>query len=463
MTARRTFLVLVSILTLGLGGATARAGAPPRQPNVIIFLSDDVGWGEHGFQGNKQIPTPNVDSIAKNGVRCTSAYIAATYCSPSRAGLMTGRYPTRFGHEWNEGVPTAKNKAGVFGLPLSETTLAARLKALGYATCCIGKWHLGYMGPYSPMARGFDEYYGTLGNTESFSPKQFIDSRVSDKPGQMTEKDFYTTDAYAARAIDWIGKQKGPYFLYLPFNAQHFPLQATQKYLDRFSHIKDEKRRVFAAMMSAMDDAVGKILAKVREMGQEENTLVFYWSDNGGPTAQTTSSNGPLRGFKATTSEGGTRIPFCVQWKGRIPAGKDYDQPILNLDVLPTVVTAAGGKPEPAWKLDGVDLLPHFTGKNLKAPHEALYWRFGKQWAIRKGDWKLVVSQFDKLQPRLINLAKDIGEANDLSEKYPEKMMELETAWRAWNAEQMEPLWIPNPKKKDKGPAKKAAGSQVQP
>ncbi len=269
-----------------------------RQPNVIIFLSDDVGWGEHGFQGNKEIPTPSIDSIAKNGVRCTNAYIAATYCSPSRAGLMTGRYPTRFGHEWNEGLPTPKNKAGVFGLPLTETTLAARLKALGYATCCIGKWHLGFEQPYFPMARGFDEYYGTLGNTESFSPKRFIDSRVSEKPGKVTEKDFYTTDAYAARAVDWIGKQKGPYFLYLPFNAQHDPLQATQKYLDRFPNIKDEKRRVFAAMMSAMDDAVGKVLAKVREMGQEENTLVFYWSDNGGPTRQTTSSNGPLAGSR---------------------------------------------------------------------------------------------------------------------------------------------------------------------
>jgi arylsulfatase A-like enzyme len=458
MRLRSALVGVLSVLILGLGGAAAQAGDKTRKPNVIIFLSDDVGWGEHGFQGNKEIPTPNIDSIAKNGVRCTNAYIAATYCSPSRAGLMTGRYPTRFGHEWNEGVPAAHNKAGVFGLPLTETTLAARLKAIGYATAIIGKWHLGGTSEqYLPMARGFDMYFGTLGNSESFKPKQFIDSLVSAKPGQMMEKDFYTSEAYAARAVDWIGKQKQPYFLYVPFNAQHAPLQAPQKYLDRFPNIKDEKRRMYAAMMSAMDDAVGQILAKVREMGQEEDTIIFYWSDNGGPTPQTTSFNGPLRGYKATTNEGGTRIPFCVQWKGKLPAGKDYDFPIQNLDVLPTIMTAAGQPPQKDWKLDGVDLMPYLTGKNASAPHEALFWRFGKQWAIRKGDWKLVVSNTDKLQPRLINLAKDIAEANDLSAQFPEKKMELETAWKAWSAEQMDPLWVPNPmakkknKDKDKG------------
>jgi arylsulfatase A-like enzyme len=434
---------------LALGLLAPAAAAAPARPNIIIFLSDDVGWGEHGFQGfNKDIPTPNIDSIAKNGVRCTNGYIAATYCSPSRAGLMTGRYPTRFGHEFNEGVPTAANKAGVFGLPLTETTLAKRLKALGYATAAIGKWHLGGEPGYLPMARGFDEFYGTRANTSYFLPRQFVDSRVSDKIHPVTDKDFYTTDAYRDRAVDWIGKQAGkPFFLYFPFNAQHAPLQAPKKYLDRFPHIKDETRRTFAAVMSAMDDAVGAVLAKVRAMGQEENTLVFYLSDNGGPTRQTTSQNGPLHGFKATTSEGGTRIPFCVQWKGKLPAGKTFDFPVQNLDVLPTCVTAAGGTVEPGWKLDGADLMPYLTGKNARRPHEVLYWRFGEQWAVRKGDWKLVVSRVDKLQPRLINLAEDIGEAKDLSEKYPEKVKELKAAWEAWNAEQSPPLWKPMPKK----------------
>jgi arylsulfatase A-like enzyme len=180
-------------------------------------------------------------------------------------------------------------------------------------------------------------------------------------------------------------------------------------------------------------------------MNEEDNTLIVFLSDNGGPTARTTSSNGPLRGFKMTTSEGGTRVPFCVQWKGRLPAGATYDLPVLNLDIVPTVMAAVGEKVDPSWKLDGVDLAPYLTGKNAARPHETLYWRFGEQWAIRKGDWKLVVSRVDDHKPRLINLAEDIGEANDLSAKHPEKVQELTADWKAWSAQQREPLWKPVP------------------
>lgn len=375
-------------------------------------------------------------------------YVAATYCSPCRAGLLTGRYPTRFGHEFNGG---GGDGGKGFGLPLTEKTMADRLKSLGYATAAVGKWHLGGPPDHLPMKRGFDEFYGTVANTPFFNPPNFVDSRVSPDIKPVKDDAFYTTDAYAERAVDWIGKQKDkPYFLYLPFNAQHAPLQATPKYLERFKEIKDEKRRIFAAMMSAMDDAVGRVLMKVREMKQEENTLVFFFADNGGPTAQTTSNNGPLRGFKSTTSEGGTRVPFCVQWKGKIPTGKVYEYPIQNLDILPTAVVAAGGKIDPEWKLDGVDLIPYLTGKNDARPHETLYWRFGDQWAIRKGDWKLVASRVDNNVPRLINLKDDIAEANDLIAKNPDKAKELEAAWKAWSAEQKEPLWKPNPAKKKK-------------
>ncbi|HEY7157369.1 MAG TPA: sulfatase-like hydrolase/transferase [Gemmataceae bacterium] len=421
-------------------------GADTSKPNVLVILSDDVGYGEFGFQDNPQIPTPHIDSIARHGVRFTNGYNAATYCSPSRAGLLTGRYPTRFGHEFNGGGGTGLAGRVPFGLPVTETTLATRLKALGYATCAVGKWHLGGAAQFVATKRGFDEFYGTVANTPFFNPPNFIDTRVSTKVSPIKDPNFYTTDAYAERAADWIGKQKRPWFLYLPFNAQHAPLQATKKYLDRFPKITDEKRRIFAAMMSAMDDAVGKVLAKVRERGQEDNTLIFFLSDNGGPTRQTTSSNGPLRGFKATTSEGGTRIPFCVQWKGKLPAGKVYDYPVLNLDILPTAVIAAGGTIDPAWKLDGVDLVPYLTDKNKARPHETLYWRFGEQWAIRKGDWNLVASRIDDNQPRLINLAEDIGEAHDLTKQHPEKMKELLAAWKAWNAQQHEPLWKPKTK-----------------
>jgi arylsulfatase A-like enzyme len=433
-----------------LAALAAPAFAADRKPNVIVFLSDDVGYGEYGFQGNKEIPTPNIDSIARNGTRFTQGYNAATYCSPCRAGLMTGRYPTRFGHEFNGG---GGDGGKGFGLPVEEKTMADRLKALGYATCAVGKWHLGGGPEFVATARGFDEFYGTVANTPFFNPPYFIDSRVSTKVTPVKDDTFYTTDAYRDRAVDWIGKQKDkPFFLYLPFNAQHAPLQATPKYLDRFPKL-DGNRKIFAAMMSAMDDAVGAVLAKVRETGQEENTLVFFFSDNGGPTQQTTSSNGPLRGRKATTSEGGIRVPFCAQWKGKIPAGKDYDFPILNLDILPTAVVAAGGTVEPAWKLDGVDLMPYLTGQKTERPHDTLYWRFGEQWAIRKGDWKLVASQVDGNKPRLINLAKDVGEADDLSAENPDKVKELKADWDKWSGEQMAPRWVPakqNPKKKDK-------------
>jgi arylsulfatase A-like enzyme len=256
----------------------------------------------------------------------------------------------------------------------------------------------------------------------------------------VSDPDFYTTDAYGDRAVDWLDKQKDkPWFLYVPFNAQHAPLQATRKYLDRFPNIKMENRRKFAAMMSAMDDAVGKVLQKVRDMGQEENTLIFFLADNGGPTRQTTSRNQPLRGFKSTTWEGGTRVPFCAQWKGTLPAGKTYEHPIIQLDILPTSLAAAGVEADPNWKLDGVNLLPYLTGENKNRPHETFYWRFGKQWAVRHGDWKLVGGNGGDLAGELYNLADDISESNNLASSNPEKVRELKTLWDEWNAEQAPP------------------------
>jgi arylsulfatase A-like enzyme len=444
------------------------SSAAEKQPNIIIFLADDEGWGELGCQGNKQIPTPHIDSIAAAGVRFTQGYVAATYCSPSRAGLMTGRYPTRFGHEFNPG-----GNREIAGLSLDETTIADRLKAAGYATACVGKWHLGQAPHFYPMKRGFDEFYGTLNNTPFFHPTNFIDSRKGDQIQEITDDTFYTTDAYAERACDWIEKnKKGPFFLYLPFNAQHAPLQAPQKYLDRFANIEDEKRRTFAAMMSAQDDAVGRVLAKVKEIGAEDNTLVWYLTDNGGPTASTTSQNGPLRGFKATTWEGGTRVPFMVKWPGKIPAGKTYENPIIQLDILPTCIAAtnvvrrSAAGPEapadaaPAKPLDGVNLLPYLTGEKSDRPHETLYWRFGPQWAVRHGDFKLVKGNGQETLG-LYNLAADIGESKDLAAAQPEKAAELKALYDKWNAEQSEPKWRPNPNAKKKGNKKAKAAAKA--
>jgi arylsulfatase A-like enzyme len=424
------------------GVAPSSAKPPPGRANVVIFLSDDEGYGEIGCYGyQKEIPTPHIDSIAKNGVRFTQGYVSGPYCSPTRAGLLTGRYQTRFGHEFNEGQGAAP-----FGLPPTEKTLADRFKAMGYATCAIGKWHLGRLPQFHPAKRGFDEFFGTLANSPFFNP-QLVDTRVGLEPVKVEDPGFYTTDAYADRAVDWLERNKDkPFLLYVPFNAQHAPLQATKKYLDRFPDIADEKRRTFAAMQAAKDDAVGRILAKLRQIGQEENTIVFYVADNGGPTQQTTSRNGPLRGFKAQTLEGGIRVPFLVQWKGKIPAGKTYEHPVIQLDILPTAIAAAGGTVDPAWKLDGVNLLPYLTGQNPGKPHETLYWRFGQQWAVRHGDFKLVVSRPDGNEPRLFNLKDDIGEANDLSASAQAKVMELRAIYEKWNAQLMPPQWVPQPR-----------------
>jgi arylsulfatase A-like enzyme len=451
----RTTTKMLSLALLTLVAAGPATAATAGKPNVLIILSDDVGWGEYGFQGATDIPTPNIDSIAKGGIRFTQGYVSGPYCSPTRAGLMTGRYQTRFGHEFN-------SVAAQKGLPLSETTIADRLRALGYATCAVGKWHLGQRPEYHPLRRGFDEFFGTLANTPYFHPKMFVDTRVSPDVREVADDAFYTTDAYAERAVDWLEKHKAqPWFLYLPFNAQHGPLQAPQKYLDRFPNIQDPQRRTFAAIMSGLDDAVGRVLGKIRDMGQEENTLIAFTSDNGGPTRGTTSSNGPLHGFKATTWEGGVRVPFCMQWKGTLPAGKTYENPIIQLDLLPTCLAAAGATIDPSWKLDGVDLRPYLTGERSGKPHETFYWRFGKQWAIRHGDWKLVVANGGSGRPELYNLAEDIGETKDLASANPEKARELQALWDRWNAEQAPPLVPDAPAKAAAKAARKKAAAKA--
>lgn len=436
------FFVLFGIALFG-----PVALADESRPNVIVILGDDLGWGEFDDDEAGDLPTPHIDSIATNGIRFPQGYVSGPYCSPTRAGLMTGRYQTRFGHEFNPGR--------IHGLSLEEKTFADRLKSAGYATAAIGKWHLGNSPEFYPTRRGFDEFYGTLNNTPYYHP-QLVDSRKSEEPQRVDEEGFYTTDAFTRRAVEWIGEHKDePFFLYLPYNAQHAPLQATQKYLDRFKDISDEKRRTFAAMLAAMDDGVGAVLSALKEHQLEERTLVVYFTDNGGPTAQTTSNNLPLRGFKATTNEGGVRVPFYMQWKGRLPAGKVYEHPIIQLDLLPTALAAAGVEAPADAKLEGVNLLPYLTGEKTEAPHESLFWRFGKQWAIRQGDWKLVASRIDDNKPQLFNLADDIGEAKDLAAEQPEKVATLQAAWDKWDADNVAAKWLPDPNKQKKKAAKK--------
>ncbi len=441
------------LLVAGMAISTA-AWAGDRPPNVLVILADDLGYGELSAQGNPQIPTPHIDSIAQEGVRFTSGYVSGPYCSPTRAGLLTGRYQQRFGHELNPGPESTS--IGRFGLSIEETTLASRLKQAGYATGMFGKWHLGYRPECLPINRGFDAYFGFLGGAHSYFDTVAEPYNRILRDARIVHDIDYTTTAFGREAAAFIEQHRGePWFVYLPFNAVHAPLQAPPEYLARFSSIEDEKRRTFAAMLAATDDAVGVVLAKIREQQQEENTLIFFLSDNGGPTRQTTSSNGPLRGFKATTWEGGIRVPFFVQWKGRIPAGKVYDHPVIQLDIVPTVLAAAAVTVQPDWHLDGVDLLPYLNDTQQGPPHDALFWRFGNQLAIRKGDWKLVKAPgagapFDETAvtattegASLYNLARDLGEQTDLAAQEPEKVKELAAAWEAWNVGLVPPAWHP--------------------
>jgi arylsulfatase A-like enzyme len=289
------------------------------------------------------------------------------------------------------------------------------------------------------MHRGFDEFFGFLGGAHNYLNPERGMIQIFRGSTQTTERE-YLTDALARETVDFISRHKqAPFFLYLPFNAVHVPLQATDRYLERFRAIEDPRRRTFAAMLSAQDDAVGRVLAAIREAGLEEDTLIIYHSDNGGPTVQTTSSNLPLRGYKGQVLEGGIRVPFLMQWKGRLPAGTVFDRPVISLDIHPTVLAAARVSIPPEAELDGVNLLPFLTGANRSAPHGHLFWRFGQQRAVRSGDWKLV--RLPGREPQLFNLARDVREKNDLSQAEPARIEELEASYQAWNATLAEPRW----------------------
>jgi arylsulfatase A-like enzyme len=405
-----------------------------KKPNVLIFYIDDLGYGDLSATGNKVVRTPHCDSIAKSGVRFNNSYVSACLCSPSRAGLMTGRYQQRFGFDGNAENEASDDRAPR-ALDLKETTFAQRFRALGYATGLVGKWHLGAGDGYLPTQRGFDEFYGFLPyGVGSGEPVPFYRGlRKVDSPPDHTA-------AFGRESEAFIDRHKTkPWFLYLAFGAVHAPHTAPAEYLKRFSHL-DPKRAAYFAMVAAMDDAVGAVLARLRKHGLEENTLIFLASDNGGAPNQA-MSNGPFRGTKWSLWEGGIRSPIFIQWKGHIPGGGLLPQMVNQLDWLPTALAAAGSSGTATRPLDGVNLLPLLQGKTDQPPHDALYWRYGKQYAVRQGDWKLVKATPTE-PPRLFNLAADLGEKFDLASKEPAQVKQLQSLWDAWNANNEAPRWI---------------------
>ncbi|MDF3079338.1 MAG: sulfatase [Sphingobacteriaceae bacterium] len=440
-------LLLLCLSDLAHGSSVTEAPAAGSRPNILFIVGDDMGFADVGFHGCKDIPTPNLDALAKSGMKFTNGYVTGPYCSPTRAGLLTGRYQQKFGHEFNADGPN--------GLPLTETTVAQRLKTIGYTTGLVGKWHLGSLPQFHPQKRGFDDFFGFLGGAHSYFDKKGI-LRGNE---QVAELD-YTTDAFGREAVSFIDRNKGkPWFLYLAFNAVHTPMSATEERLAKFFNITDKRRRTYAAMMLAMDEAIGTVRKKLAESGQEKNTLILFISDNGGPTMPGVTINGasnyPLRGSKRTTLEGGIHVPFLLSWPGHVKPGV-YTKPVIQLDATATALASAGLALKPEWKLDGVNLIPFITGKNTQSPHDALYWRFGKQMAIRMGDYKLV--RYDRnadttlttkkglgappvTSAKLYHLSTDIGEKTDLSSSMPAKVKELQAKWDTWNTTNIQPLW----------------------
>ncbi len=407
--------------------------APDERPNIVLIIADDLGYADLGVQGSLDVLSPHIDSLAANGARFTSGYVSSPVCSPTRAGLMTGRYQQRFGHETN---PPRPAPPGV-GLPLEEVTIADKLKAAGYATGLVGKWHLGTEMPFHPLNRGFDEFFGFLSDQHSYIDWSSDTTDPILRDFDPVFETSYLTEALTRKAVAFVQRHKGgPFFLCLTYNAVHSPMETPpQQYMDRFSGVTDPKRRTFLAMLAAMDDGVGDVLGALRAAGVEEETLVILHSDNGGRT----SVNTPLRGEKSQLWEGGIRVPFLVQWKGRVPAGLVYDNPVMQLDIFTTALAAAGVEPPSDRAIDGVNLIPYLDGTDPGAPHAALFWRSGNPSAARKGDWKLFEDGVNP--PQLFDLAEDIGETKDLASLRPDIVSELEADLAAWEAQLVPPLW----------------------
>ena len=427
---------LVGILILNEIAISADA----YRPNVLVIVADDLGYGDLGFQGGKDVPTPHLDRLAAGGTRCTNGYVNCPVCSPTRAALLTGRYQQRFGHEFNPGQQQDAAARDAFGLPTTEITLGNQFKNAGYRTGQVGKWHLGFSERFLPAQRGFDESFGFLGGAHTYLPaKEGAKSGIF-RNGQEVHESEYLTDAFAREGASFIERNApNPFLLLLTFNAVHAPLDTRPDKLEQFKQISDPKRRSYAAMLSSLDDAVGRVLSQLEKSGVAEKTLVFFISDNGGPTQANGSLNTPLNGVKATVWEGGIRVPFVVRWPGHVPENKTYDQPVIALDIFATASAAAGAALPADRVIDSVNLLPYLTGENHSAPHDALYWRFGEQHAIRQGDYKLL--KLRNGEEHLFDLSKDTSEKQDLLSERPDVAQQLRGEYAKWNSQLVSPLW----------------------
>lgn len=410
------------------------------RPNIIVIMADDLGYRDVGCYGCIDFKTPNIDALAARGIRCTNGYVTHPYCSPSRAGLLTGKYQQSFGHEHN---PPYDEDDNTIGIDPATHLLPELMSDSGYQTGLIGKWHLGAGKPFRPIKRGFDEFYGFLGgghhyfrvdpNGKGYNSPMWQNEKTTDD--RLT----YLTDDLTRQAEQFIERHKTtPFCLLLMYNAPHAPDHVTDEYLDRVSSIKHEGRRRYAALVQGIDKGVGQISAKLDTLDLRDKTLVVFLSDNGGRRG--VSDNRPLRGNKGWLHEGGIRVPFILSMPGYFKEGTLYEHPITSLDLLPTAMKL--GRVAVPDSCDGIDLFSFLAGQTKESPHKTLYWRVsgGEGYAIRDGDWKLV-SDVGMESAQLYNLSNDVGENNDQASTHPEIVRALQMKYQNWSNDLEVPRW----------------------
>ncbi|VGO18311.1 sulfatase-like hydrolase/transferase [Pontiella sulfatireligans] len=447
-TQRLTFL-LIALSAVVLSATAAR-------PNILIILCDDLGYADVGFNGSKDIPTPTLDALAKNGTVCSSAYAAHPVCGPSRAALLTGRSPYTMGGQFN--IPYFNHQ---WGVSTDEVFLSRVLQKSGYYTGVLGKWHLGEGHEFLPNQRGFDEFYGHLGGGHKYFPRKYWaeyekrlkagDTEIPPnttpqlRNGKEAHETEYLTDAFSREAVSFIKQasaREQPFFLYLAYNAPHAPIEAKQEDIDKMAHIEGKKRKTYAAMVHCVDYGVKSVVEALKETGAYENTLIIFLSDNGGVSGHG-ACNAPLSGEKRGVEEGGFRVPMFWHWPGVIPANCTFEYPVLTMDFYPTLANLAGASIPADKELDGkdiwIDLLndrnPHpdelIAVISHRPEHTDIAGRLNEWKAVRSGQhWKLY------------NLEKDVGEQNDLSSQHPERLQDMVNALNKWAATHQMPAWV---------------------
>lgn len=465
-----------------------------KRPNIVLILADDLGLYDISYYNPQAVKTPNINAIAEQGVSFSEGYISSPICAPSRAGLMTGRYQQRFGFEINIHERYPKNRLEYFvyanlletgdwkvaqhkdwavptfeamqkqGLPPTEFTLAELLQTQGYQTAIMGKWHLGYNPLAIPINRGFNDHYGFYEAFSLYSPKEdpsivnqtlddFSDSHIWGKArtgncairwnDSIVNSDTYLTTEIAQKTNEWIAAhQADPFFVYVPFSAPHTPFQAPKAYYDLYKDIKAPEKRIYYAMIHALDDAVGSIMQQIDDLGLAENTLVIFLSDNGGATYTHATDNGPLKGGKFTNFEGGIRVPFFMRWSGVLPKGTVYKAPVSALDIFATANEVAQTPLPKDRAFDGVSLLPYLLDSTYqdKQPHQSLYWRSEYHKAVRSGDWKLIQDDLAQ-QTVLYNITNDPNETTNVANTEATIVQQLQDSLQLWETKLRPSSW----------------------